>query len=109
MAQLPGRPHRLVEVVVDARGVRRVAGHHGVARRTTDRGGRVRVEKERAALGEPIDVGRADIWVAAKRPYPVILIIEGDHDDIRAGACCEKRAEDNTAQHDDADHSDHEL
>lgn len=43
----------------------------------------MRVEECRSSRRESVHVWRLDLRMPVERPYPVVQIIDGDHDDVR--------------------------
>ena len=57
------------------------------------------IGKARAALGQPIDVGRLHHRMPAEVADPIVLIINGDHQDIGFLTLCrEGEGQESTAQ-----------
>ena len=67
---------------VDAGGVRAQAHHEAGAGGITERGLAVGVGEKGAAGGELIDVGSPGIGMTVETTDPVILVIDGDEEDV---------------------------
>jgi len=49
----------------------------------------VRIGEQRAPSGEPVEMGRLRLGMAAQAAHPVVLVVDGDEQDIgsRGGVC----------------------
>lgn len=68
---------------VDTGGIGPKSQHERAAGGIAERRLTVSVVEKGAAFCEGIDVGRLRIWMSIQAPDPVILIIDGDEEDIR--------------------------
>lgn len=69
---------------VDAGGRGAQAGEEAGARGVAERGLAVGVGEERAASGEAVDVRGLDLRMAAEAADPVVLVVDGEEEDVGA-------------------------
>src|SRR5262249_45248461 len=70
---------------VDARARRSQSGEQTGPRRIAQRGLAVRIGEKRSALCEPINVRRLRLRMPAQAADPVVLVVDGDEEDILPG------------------------